>query len=84
MSHPTATTPEGWRIGAGMAEWLHGVGHGRLDSECACLDRYGPCSNCADCFICSPDESTVCEHGRDDYCRPCLVRERAEEMELGL
>jgi hypothetical protein len=26
-----ATTPEGWQIGAGFSEFLHGVGHGALD-----------------------------------------------------
>lgn len=90
MTNPTAQTPEGWRIGAGFSEFLHGVGHGALDGECACLDKYGPCVNCADCFICSPeaddddDTPAVCQHGRDDYCRPCNARERAEARELGL
>jgi len=26
-------TPEGWQIGGGFAEWMHGVGHGALDGE---------------------------------------------------
>lgn len=26
-------TPEGWHIGGGFAEWMHGVGHGALDLE---------------------------------------------------
>lgn len=30
-THPTAISPEGYRIGAGFAEFLHGVGHGDLD-----------------------------------------------------
>lgn len=41
MSHPDAITPEGWHIGAGFAEFLHGgVGHGRL--TCAYCDE--PCA----------------------------------------
>lgn len=26
-------TPEGWQIGGGFGEWMHGVGHGALDLE---------------------------------------------------
>jgi hypothetical protein len=29
----SAITPEGWEIGSGFAEFLHSVGHGRLDLE---------------------------------------------------
>lgn len=107
--HPTAQTPEGHRIGAGMAEWLHGVGHGDLDesfedscprcfgsgTEIICVDDMCRSSDecihgdgnvaCRECkgngFI--DDDDTVCVHGRDDYCRPCLVRERADERYLG-
>ena len=77
MSHPDAVTPEGWRIGAGFAEFLHGVGHGELDGDVA--------GDFADgIFRDEPDDTpAVCEHGRDDYCRPCLVRERADERYLG-
>lgn len=31
--HPPAITPEGWEIGSGFAEFLHGVGHGPLDGD---------------------------------------------------
>lgn len=79
MSHPTATTPEGWRIGGGFSEFLHGVGFGDLDTDVAGEFTDG-------IFRVEPDDDTlaVCQHGRDDYCRPCLVRERAETRELGL
>lgn len=30
------------------------------------------------------ESSSVCEHGRDDYCRPCLSRSAADERYLGL
>ncbi len=30
---PSAVSPEGYELGAGHAEWLHGVGHGALDIE---------------------------------------------------
>ena len=33
LQHPPAITPEGWEIGSGFAEFLHGVGHGNLDLE---------------------------------------------------
>lgn len=77
-NHPTAITPEGHRIGAGMAEWLHSV-YGPLDDEPE--TAFGLCE--CESNPCRCDESAVCQHGRDDYCRLCLVRERADERYLG-
>lgn len=76
--HPTAVTPEGHRIGAGMAEWMHGIA-GPLDLD---ADVAGEFTD--GIFRDEPDESAVCEHGKDDYCRPCNVRARADERYLGL
>jgi len=40
------------------AETLSRLEAANLDipEECACLDRYGPCSDCAECFICTPGD----------------------------